>query len=543
MTTTNSKKSGCGCFPILAVITLAAGGIYYWRGELLGKKLTPLEVAKAIPEEAFLTSYITTDAQVWSQLSKFGTPEAQKVFSQKIDQLKDELSSDNINYVEDIQPWLGGVMLAFLPSQTGQDSPMLIVAGIQNKLKAKAFQDKLKNQSQTSTTKTDYKGITITTIAHQNDSPVSVAYIGNYLILSDNIQTVKEAIDTLKGEPSYAQKSGVKQALSQSLTLKNSLGQIYITDYQTLIGQGLQNPYPNSSIPLDPWKQLEQIESIVVGVGIEEEGLRFQAITKLNSSANQPVVNSNPGKILEKFPAQTFAFMSGQGIKEGWSNLVTQAQTNQDLQLGIDQIRQGFRMVNLDVDRDIFSWMDGEFAIGMMFTPQSSIPQVNLGGMMVWETSDRPTAENTLNQLNQIVRLSNISVQSNQVNGIKVTDWKTPPQTLLLSYGWLDRDSLAMTIGMPFTTATNVKANSSLAQSSNFQEITQSLPKKNLGYFYLDFKGAVNEMEKIAQQQGLPLEPDSIAILKSINGLAATAIISDQTTNQLDMILGLKSSQ
>lgn len=90
---------------------------------------------------------------------------------------------------------------------------------------------------------------------------------------------------------------------------------------------------------------------------------------------------------------------------------------------------------------------------------------------------------------------------------------------------------------------TNVQPNNSLAQSQNFQEITSSLPKNNLEYFYLDLNQTVGQMVKIAQLQGTTPDSETMAILNSLQGLAVTATMPDKTTSQFNLLLAFKSSQ
>ncbi|WP_013321921.1 DUF3352 domain-containing protein [Gloeothece verrucosa] len=543
MATRNNKKSGCGCLSILAVIGLTAGGIYYWRGELFGKNLTPIDAAEAVPQGALLTSYISTDAKDWSQLSKFGTLEAQQVLGKKLNQFKNNLSSQEINYEQDVYPWLGGVMLAFMPSKSSTEPQVLIVAGIKNKFKAFDFEKKLKNQPNYKTTQTKHQGITITTLTTPNSPPLSFAIMGSYVLLGDKPETVEQSIDTLNGSLSYSDKPGAKQILTQTLTLNHPVAQVYIADYGAVIEQGLKNALPDAPLAPNTLESLKQVDSIVVGLGLEDQGIHLQTVAKLNPSGFIPSLTVAPGKVLEQFPAKTFAVISGKALRDGWSNLVKQAQNDQYLQAWVDQVREGFRSWNLDADQEVFGWMDGEFALGMVFSHQSTVPMMGIGGMIILETSDQSTAQSTFNKIDQMVKMYDISVEPNSVNGIDVIDWKMPPQNFSLSRGWLNDHSLAMTLFMPFSTATDVKAKDSVALSPNFRAITNSLPKNNFGYFYLDLNQMVTEFTKVAQMQGMTPNPDTMTVLNSLEGLALTATMPDKTTSEFDLLLTFKSRQ
>lgn len=534
---TKTKKTGCGCLSILAIAAVAAGGLYYFRGNFVGKTLTPLEAAQAVPEEAYFTSFITTDSQDWSQLSQFGTPEAQEAISKNLEEMKADLYGESISYEEDIQPWLGGLMLAFLPSVSSEDPEMLMVAGIKNRLKARDFEQKIKQQPGQTVAETEYKGVTINTVTSKNNNSLTFAVMGSHLIVSNNLETVQNSIDTLKGESSFADKPGAKQAFSQRLNVKTPLATVYLVDYSALMQQFLN--YTNTPIPPQTLQQLEEIQSIVIGIGVEKEGIRFQAVSKLNPDNSQTVLSNTPGKVLSLYPAKTFALVSGHGISQGWNTLVTRADNDPELRNAINQIRTGFSLANLDADQDIFGWMDGEFALGMVFSEQSNIPDLGIGGMIVLETSDMQTANNTLDKIGQLIEYQGLYVEKSQ----DVTHWKASPQETFISYSWLNNNALTMTIFMPFSVAKDVNSSNSLSQSANFKGITNSLPKNNSGYFYLDLAQARDEIVKIAESQGNSVDSETKAVLDSLQGFAVTLTMPDKNTSQFDMLLALKSSK
>ena len=165
-------KSGCGFLPVVGITAILAGGAgayYYLQGELPffpNQGVTPLEAVEVVPESAFASGYLSTDTQSWKNVSQYGTPEAQKQIQTNLDQLKTETLADkNINFEQDIQPWIDGVTVAFLPDpKTGEiadgDIQVLGVIGIKNKIKAAQFGKKLEKQPGTISQEEKYQGIT-----------------------------------------------------------------------------------------------------------------------------------------------------------------------------------------------------------------------------------------------------------------------------------------------------------------------------------------------------------------------------------------------
>lgn len=547
MSETNSKKSGCAYLPILgAAILLAAGGVYFYFRGLMGKELTPLEAAKIVPQEALMTSFIETNPEPWSKLSQFGTPEAQKLVNESLANLPQEISLDKtINYEQDIKPWIGGIMLAILPPEQSQvqtdDYNVLIIVGIKDKLKAKSFSDKLKNVKNTRTQSFDYQGIAIEEITTENNNKLNLATLDNYLLLSPQRKTIEIAINAFKGNSSLANQESAKEIFSEKLNLKNSVAQVYINDYAQIIQQAAANSSSDTSISPQTLKQLKQIKSVVIGVGVEDQGLHLQAIAKLNPDEIKESFKPTQGKILSKFPADTITLMTGQGISEGWSNLVSQSQADPDLQTLVETIRQNLQIANFDADKEVFGWLDGEFGLGIINVKQGSLANLGLGGIVTLETSDRPTGQKTLDKLTQMVQATSfISVNQTKIQGTEITEWSIPQQGMVLAYGWLNNNSLLMTIGTNFADVTNTKTETSLLQSPNFKNTTASLPPNNLGYFYVDIEKAMVEVNKFSQLQGMAIPPETNAVVNSMQGLALTVTMPDKSTSQLDLSLSLK---
>ncbi len=551
MSETNRKKSGCGCLTFLgAAVLVVAGGAYFYFRVFSAKELTPLEGAKVVPQEALIAAFISTDSKSWSKLEKFGTPETQQLLGESIENWQAEISGDTeINYQTDLKPWLGNIMLAFFPSDKSvpakEKYDMLMVAGIKNKLKALHFADRLKNQLTNQEgqqiQQRQYRGITIAEAKTEKSGVLSVAILGNQLVLASERKTIELAIDTFKGEPSFASKQGAKEIFSQKLNIQNPIAQIYLADLAGVIQQAALSTPQGSEIPTEALQDLEQVKSVAIGVGVEEREVRFQAIAKLNPESIERGFKPVKGKVLSEFPADTIGLISGQGIGNIWSQFVAQSGKDPDLQVLVGRVRQFFQSMNLDVDKEVFGWLDGEFALGVIALEQGSFSDLGLGGTIILETSDRQTGQRSLEKLSQMAKFAPfIFVNQKNVRGTQVTEWKTPQPGVMLAYGWLNNKSLLITLGAPFVEVMKAKSGTSLAQSNNFQTITKSLPKTNLGYFYLDVEKAMSVANNLPQARANSIPPEANAMLNSIQGIAVTATMPDKSTSQLDMVFSLE---
>jgi hypothetical protein len=186
--------------------------------------------------------------------------------------------------------------------------------------------------------------------------------------------------------------------------------------------------------------------------------------------------------------------------------------------------------------------MDGEFALGIITADSGTLGDLGIGGILALETSDRTTANNTLERLKTQIPAF-VQFQQIDIQGINVSQAQTFQNQTAFSYGWRNDNLLLLSVGSPLTKMIETQPNNSLAQSPDFLKMTASLPKQNTGYFYLNFDQGMTVAEKSAQIAGQTIPPETEENLDLMIGMAATATSPDPQTSQLDLILALKTRQ
>lgn len=550
--------------PAVGAAVVVAGSVaayMYFKGPA-GDGSGALGSAKFVPSSALMATYITTDPQTWTKLQQFGTPEAQQLVTKGLEDFNKEFFTDsNISYEKDIKPWVGGVMMAVLPpnptkpaqfnvgvpeTQTPiklqQEPQVLMVVGIKDKLSALNFANKLKGQKGVKTKETDYKGEKITETAQENGKATYSAVLNNsHIVFSPEKPAVEKSIDTFKGQPSFVSKEGASSILAKGIDVKNSLAQVYIPDYPGMIQQIVAANPQSTQLTPQTLKQLQQVKSMVAAVGVDDAGVRLKAIANLDPQLNKFQYQNSPSKIVGQFPTDTFALISGQGISQSWSTLVEQSQEYPEFNQALEQARGQLKLVDIDLDKEVFGWMNGEFALAAIPSNQGILASIGFGGAMVFDTSDRKTAEATLAKLDNLAKTQTINVTTRNIGGKDITEWQIPQQGALFAHGWLDQDTVFLAFGGPVAEALVNNKNQSLESSDSFKTITGSLKKPNGGYFYLDMDKTMTLVNRFAAQ-AQPIPPEANAILSSIRGLGVTATSPDKSTSQLEMLLALKPS-
>jgi hypothetical protein len=233
-------------------------------------------------------------------------------------------------------------------------------------------------------------------------------------------------------------------------------------------------------------------------------------------------------------------FVNGQGISQWWSLLVQQSQKSSSLKSWLDENRAMVKnMTNLDLDRDILGWMDGEFALGIITADSGTLGDLGIGGILAFETSDRTTANSTLEHLKTQIPAF-VQFQQIDIEGINVSQAQTFQNQTVFSYGWRNNNLLLLSVGSPLTKIIETQPNNSLAQSPDFLKMTASLPKQNTGYFYLNFDQGMTVAKKSVEMKGQTIPPETEESLKVITAIAATATSPNSKTSQLDLMFVLK---
>lgn len=536
-----------------AVVVFGSIAAYmYFKGGPSGDISGALGSAKLVPDEALMATYISTDPKVWAKLEQFGTPEAQKLVAKRLEDLNKNLSTtSSISYEKDLKPWVGGVMIAIMPPNpakpvqnaepAAQEPNILMVVGIKDKISALNFANKLKSEKDVKFQENDYKGEKIIETLGKGAPSYSAILNNAYLVFAPKKQAVENAIDTYKGEPSFATKEGANSILTKGVNVENTVAQIYVPDYTGMVQQLIAtSSQTTTQLPPQTLAQLKQVKSMVASVGIDNLGVRMKAIANLDPQLVKFQYQNTRAKVVSQLPGDTIALISGQGISSWWSAVVEQSKNYPELNQTLEQARTQMKLVNLDLDKEIFGWMDGEFGFAAIPSNQGLLAQVGFGGALVFHTSDRTTAEATLTKLDTFAKEQKvINIATRNIGGKDVTEWQIPQQGALLTHGWLDRDTVFVAVGSIAETLADPKGQS-LDSSDNFKATTNSLQKPNSGYFYLDMDKTVSLLNRFATAQQQPISPEASAIMSSIRGLGVTATSPNKSTSEVEMLLALK---
>ncbi len=542
----NKTKTGL----IIGAVFIAAigGGYLLFRNWAKGTSLTPLEAAKLVPQDAMFAGYFTTNSETWSKLDRFGTKEFEQLVLEPAKKQFAEASKENagtegeLSYEKDIQPWLGNIMLAALPS-ANEEPDMLMVIGIKDKVEALKFVDKIKKEAEDSIQTIQYKGFTIIESTDESSDSFNIGIVDDLIVASPETEIVKKAIDTYQGNSSFANKEGAKEILSKTSESNDTLFQLYVPSYKELLKQSLQASGEDMANFKAIEKQLGYVDSIVISVGIKEtRGIAIETIAKLNPDSNIPKYQDLNNQVLGQIPGNSLLLITTGRLAQSWPWIVEQFGEDTDFKEALEEARESVKLAaNLDLDKDIIGWMDGEIAISVL---PSNTPPAPISGAIVLTTSDRSTAENTIEKLEELAESNGAPISNKTVSGKEITEYQNyPGGQVVFAYGWLDDKSLAISIADTADRLISLKPADSIAQNSDFQNSTKDFPKNNYGYFYLNFKEVNTLITNLSASFGQPIPPEGKAVLDSIISIVGVSTMPDSLTVKQELLFELATNE
>ncbi|MEA5624398.1 DUF3352 domain-containing protein [Nostoc sp. UHCC 0251] len=538
-----------------AGLLIGVGSVAYWllnQRQLSSSNL--LVGANIIPGDALFAVSLTTDPQQWQKLRQFGTKETQTELDKNLVELRDRfLTNNGYEFQKDIAPWVGNdVTIAILtPATASKPAPkpvttkesaasdqqsMVMVLPVKNSEIAKSILAQPKTLKQGKWIDRTYQGIAIKQSQGQAGENFSAALLdGRFLVITDSPKATERAIDAYKNKTSLATTGGFAENFPKIANHKR-FAQFYVN---VPTAAKIAAASPNRPLPAQVLAQLQNNQGLAGTMTLEAEGIRFQGVSWLNPNSQRVLaVENKAGKMQSRVPAETLMMLSGGNLQRLWRDYVLTSQRNPLSPIAPEQIRSGIKsLTDLDLDKDLLSWMKGEFSLSLIpTTPKPGSPDdFRVGLLFMVQTSDRQSAEASIKQLDEVMRNQyQFQVQPAKVAGQPVVNWVSPYGTLTATHGWLDKDVAFLVVGAPITDKIVPKPNNVLASTLPFQQTVPTEPNPTNGQFFLD-------VERTVKNFPLPtLIPNQQALLAATRSIGMTSAVSDNRSNRYDVFIALK---
>ena len=499
---------------VLVLLLIGAGGFYWLKSPsplamMSGGQMTP-SAAMFVPKQApvmvsLLVNPDRLEEGFRQAVDRSGNRGRSRV---ELDQVKQSLlANTDLDYQKDIQPWLGDEITFSVTSldfdrtsQNGEQRGLLLIATSKNPQRSNEFVDLFwqKQSSEGAALEFEqYKGVKLIYTQGKEKSVASAVVGDRFVLFANNPKVLRTAINNVQApDLSLSEDPAYQKALENIPGSKIGLTYVNLPRLAKLLGNKSE-----SSIT-------QKYETLAIALEINRQGLLAQ--TALQGTAGSeatmaPTVSQAVGA-LQYLPEQIAIAAAGTHLDKLRELSSTQKSDDTLSQLINQPLADLQTRWGIDVEQDIFSWVQGEYALGIL--PRSDR---NPDWIFVAESAEN-TAEAAINHLDDVAKQQGLSVSSFTLENHPIFAW-TKLTTVPPSKESKEQNSVRLeakvqgvraTIGKYEIFTTSIEAmdqalkapENSLLKSDNFQTNIASLPQPNNGYLYLDWASSQSILER-----------------------------------------------
>lgn len=527
-------------FLAAGVIVLLIGiGGYYWLGRespltlLQGGSQTSPATAMFVPKQAPVMVSLLVNPDRLEGLQVVARP-GRRQSRTELNQLKTNLlASTGLDYQQDIQPWLDDEITLAVTAvdidrddKNGRQPGYLMALATKDADKSREFLQLLFSKralAGTSLMSEKYKGVQLLydtsrpqvgeknalepSLAKSEEKALSGAVVGDrFVLFANHPKVLRNAINNV-------------QAPDLNLTSSSQYQQALTQLPPSPIGVTFLN-LPSVAAWLGNQPQPQTYESQIIALELNRQGLLAEttllAAPDGEISPPAPALSQLVGA-LQHIPTSTGFSISGSDLSRLENTDLNQLWTQVSAQLsssGYDAISRLVKQPlaalqarwGIDLPKDIFSWVQGEYALGLLPRADQTTPDL----IFVAETD---TAEQGISRLDAIAQQQGLSITPLLLENQKIFAW-TQLTTAPISSFAADRSSITLkakvngvhtTVGNYEIFTTSVEAMDealkapqigSLADNPKFKASIDAIPRPNKGYVYLDWTASQEILER-----------------------------------------------
>ncbi len=513
-------------------------------GLLNGSRADPSAAMFISKQAPVMASLMVNPDRVTALRQIIAKPGERKQARAELDQFKQGLvGASGLNYQRDLQPWLGDeITLAVTTldidrdSENGQQPGYLMALTTKDPQRSREFLQVFWQKQAIAGadlifepykgTKLIYRSELKEEQTGKSNSPISFAsaVVGNrFVLFANSPKVLQDAINTVQAAELGLANSANYQTAIANLT-QGRIGMVFLNLPQLAALTGEESVAVTNSEEV-----LAVYQGLAIALGLDRQGLTAETalLTPTGDIASTPST-SKPVGALKYIPASSPLSVSGVNLDRAWASFSQ----------GVSGYRSVANLVNrpvealndrwkLDLPQDIFSWVKGEYALGLVPRGETGTEQETLSDwVFVADKSTDQTAQSAIDHLDDLAKEQGISLGSLQLSDQTIKVW-----TRLLTGGGTQKrnpktvEMQAQVAGVHasvgnyeiFTTSVEtmddvLKATQNpISQTKGFKQAIAPLSTPNNGYLYLDWDSAQPILEsqfpvlKVLEFAGQPL--------------------------------------
>ncbi len=511
---------------VLVLLLLGAGGFYWLISNsplnlLKGGATTNPTAAIFVPKQAPVMVSLLVNPERLEAFSSLVAPVTQRLRSRaELNQIKESLlAGTDLEYYRDIHPWLGDEITWALTTpdidrnrENGVQPGYLLAVTTNDAERSRQFLE-LFWQKQTvagaNLVFEQYKGVKLI----YSNQPVLVsgtksltnlttAVVGDRFVLFGNHPKVLRDAITNVQVANLNDSIQYQQALEKLSDQK--IGLTFVNLPAVKAGLGNDDSTAENSQPF---------RSLAIALGINRQGLiadtSLISANQENLTATSPAL-SQPVTALQYLPSSSFLGIAGNDLNQFWNQISATLKTDNTLSQLLNQsIVSLQKSWEISLPQDIFSWVQGEYALGMLPRSDRSEPD------WIFVAEKSHVADEAIAHLDTVAKQQGFNVGLLPLDNQSIIGW-TKLITVPVSNGKTQKvmkleaqvQGVHTNVGKYEIFASSVEAidqalkasDNSLLNSEKFKQAIAPLPQPNDGYVYLQWQN----IEPILERQ-LPI--------------------------------------
>jgi hypothetical protein len=428
------------------------------------------------------------------------------------------LANTSIDYKQDIQPWLGNEITLAVTTQdidrdpsNGQQPGYLMALATKNPEKSREFVDLLFSKralAGANLTTEQYEGIKLIYDSQAVDTESKIqnpkskiqnslagAAVGNdFVLFANDPKVLREAINNVQApDLNITTSSQYQQAVKQ--IPKGALAVAFLNLPSVAQWQGLKLPEPAT------------YGSEIVSLVLTNKGLLAETSLLAQAETAPPLEPlSQPVGALQYIPTSASLAIAGKNLSslpnsnltQVWEQLkVAISGSEKDVVSGLVKPVVDMQTgSDINFKEDIFSWVQGEYAIGLLPRPGQANPD------FVFVVEKTETTPAGISRLDEIASSKGLSLNTFDIDKQKISAWTQLKATKVADPQQREKYTIEANVsgvhisqGNYEIFASNLETmnevlnakNNSLISDRQFKNSIAAIPQPNQGYVYLDW--------------------------------------------------------
>ena len=509
------------------LLLLAVGGFFWLTSQsplnlLQGGAVANPTAAIFVPKQApLMASLLVNPDRLEAFRQLVARPLNRRRSRAELNQIEDTLlGNKGINYQRDIRPWLGDELTLAVTSldfdrnqQNAVQPGYLLAVTTKDAQRAREFLQLYYSKQATPGTADlafeKYKGVNLVYKRRITQSETSVngakssqtpetltsAVVGDrFVLFANHPKVLRDALNNVQAANLSLNDDREYQQMLESLT-EPRIGLSFV-NLPALAGWISKQPIPAG-------ESFEGSETLSIALTLNRLGLLAQTAlfgAKPSDESVAPAL-SKPVDALQYIPAQSALAIAGTDLNKLWNQLSTDVASDNALKALFEQsITRLQSLWGIQLPQDIFSWVQGEYALSLLPRPDRNNPD----WIFVAQKVPGSTVEESIEHLDDVAKDRGLSVGTLPLGERNVTAWTKLVTAATAVPGKDDRlmkleaqvHGVHTTVGDYEIFTSSIEAmdealkglENSLVNTDKFQEAIASLPEQNDGYLYLDWR-------------------------------------------------------